>query len=356
MHSSIVSGLAATKPFIAPESFERERGRPLRLRLGANESMFGASPMAIEAMVRASSQANLYPDPDGVELRTALAEGHGLSIQEVALASGIDELLSLLARVFINPGDTVVTSLGSYPNFEYCVNGVGAIIQRVRYRDDAIDLEALSQRAHETSARMVYLANPDNPSGSWHEPSAVLAFIATLPPDCTLLLDEAYAEFAPDFAIPAHAAVVRSRTFSKAYGLAGARVGYVIGSPDHIGGVNKIRMQFGVSRTSQIGALAALGDQDFLANIIKQTAEGRKALSSQANALGLKTLPSHTNFVCIDMGDRPTADKTVTALLERDVFVRKPWADPLDRCIRVSIGTPEQMEMFGEDLRTVLLS
>ena len=232
----IVRALPPTVPFVPPEALERQQGRPLALRVGANESNFGISPRARQAMVEAVDQVHWYNDPEGSELRSALAVRHGVAREEVVLGAGIDELLGLLVRLFAEPGDAVVTSLGAYPTFNYHVEGHGAILHKVPYRVDREDLPALLDKARQVRPKLIYVANPDNPMGTYQRADELRDFIAQLPPDCVFLLDEAYIDFAPaEVHLPLdteRASVVRLRTFSKAHGMAGARVGYALAHRD----------------------------------------------------------------------------------------------------------------------------
>ncbi len=353
----LVAELPATVPFVGPEALERQSGRPFLLRLGANESAFGPSPRAIEAMSAAASQIAWYADPENYNLRAALARHHGVGMENIVVASGIDDLLGLVVRAFLERGETAVTSLGAYPTFNYHVAGYGCNLHRAPYRDDTNDLDALAEAARRAEARLVYLANPDNPTGTWHTAADVLAFLERLPEGCLLILDEAYIDFAPNNTAPVIAVddprVLRMRTFSKAYGMAGARVGYAIGEPETIRTFEKIRLHFGVNRVAVDGALAALADTDFLQSVIAEVARGRQEYAALARELGLPTLPSATNFVSIDVGGPGRARATLAALAERGVFARMPGASPLDRCVRITVGTAEQRAAFAEIFRQV---
>ncbi|MGH2486401.1 MAG: aminotransferase class I/II-fold pyridoxal phosphate-dependent enzyme, partial [Ktedonobacterales bacterium] len=220
----LISSLPATVPFVAPEAIERMTGRPIALRLGANESTFGPSPKAIDAMCAAAARVSFYGDPESYELRQTLARHLGVGMEHLVIGCGIDDLLGLIVRVFLEPGETAVTSLGAYPTFNYHVAGYGGRIERVPYRDDRNNLDALAVAAARTGARLVFLANPDNPTGSWYSGDEVITFAETLQPDCLLLLDEAYCDFAPATAISPidtdNPRVIRLRTFSKAHGMA----------------------------------------------------------------------------------------------------------------------------------------
>ena len=350
--SSLVDGLAAAVPFVPPEALERRTGKALRLRLGANESLFGPSPRALEAMQAALGRVACYGDPESTELRAAVASVHGVTAENVVVTSGIDDLLGLAVRAFVDPGVVAVTSLGAYPTFNFHVFGFGGLIERVPYRNDANDLQALSDLARRTNARVVYLANPDNPTGTWHSAVAVTKLVDSLPPRSVLLLDEAYIEYAPPGTAPAvdgdDPRVIRMRTFSKAHGMAGARIGYGIASPATVGAFDKIRHHFGVNRIAQAGALASLGDTEYVARVASLVAEGRSHYEAIGRKLGVATLPSATNFVTFDVGSKPMARAIVAALQDRGVFVRTPGAPPIDRCIRVTVGPASERAEFAD--------
>jgi histidinol-phosphate aminotransferase len=355
--TELAQSLPASVPFVGPETMERARGRPFRARIGANESGFGPSPRAIEAMAREAGLMWRYCDPENHDLKTALAAHLGLAPSHVVVGEGIDGLLGLVVRLFAAPGAAVVTSLGAYPTFNYHVAGFGARLVAVPYRDDREDLDALLDAVKTESAPVVYLANPDNPMGSWWPAEEVDRFADALPADTLLVLDEAYSETAPAGALPpiepVRPNVIRLRTFSKAYGLAGLRCGYAFGDPALIGAFDRVRNHFGVNRMAQQAALAALGDRDHLAHVLARTEEAKRAISA-AGASGLAALPSATNFVALDCGDGALAGRLMNALLARDVFVRKPMAPGLDRTVRISAGPAEEMAFFAEMLPLAL--
>ena len=354
----IVESLPPTIPFVAPEALERQRGRALQLRIGANESNFGLSPMARAAMVQAVDKIHWYNDPEGFELRQALAAELDVDMSAVALGAGIDELLGLMVRLFVEPGETVVTSFGAYPTFNYHVEGYGGVLHKAPYREDREDLDALLALAQKVQPKLVYVANPDNPMGTWQNADALQNFIEALPSASILLLDEAYVDFAPEEALlplaPDGARVVRLRTFSKAHGMAGARIGYAVADKEIIAALDKIRNHFGVNRVAQAGALASLADRAFVLSVVKQVEEGKKTYAALARELGIEMIPSATNFVALDIGSGERARALLQALLARDVFVRMPGVAPLDRCIRLTVGPAAERKVFAEILREVL--
>jgi len=251
-------------------------------------------------------------------------------------------------RLFVAPGTPVVTSAGAYPTFNYHVAGFGGELITVPYRDDRQDPEALAAAVRESGARLVYFCNPDNPMGSHHGPDAVQTLLDGVPPECVVILDEAYVEYAPDGTAPGwelrDPRVIRFRTFSKVFGLAGLRIAWAVGDPDILAGFERIRNHFGVNRMAQVAAEAALADEDHLARTIAATARSRARIFRIATDNGLAPLPSATNFVAIDCGrDGAFSRAVVAALGARGVFIRMPGVAPLDRCIRVSCGPEEAM-------------
>ena len=351
--------LPASVPFTGPETIERQSNTPFRARLGANESIFGPSPRAIAAMKDAADEIWKYGDPENHDLKTALAAHHGCTPAHIAVGPGIDGLLGLICRLTLAPGTPVVTSLGAYPTFNFHVAGYGGALTRVPYLDAHEDLDALLGATRTQTARLLYLANPDNPMGSHHPAWAIKELLANLPEDSLLILDEAYADLAPEGTIPDipadHPQVIRFRTFSKGYGMAGARVGYAIAEPSLAQAFDKVRDHFGMGRLAQIGALAALRDQDWLAKVKRQVIAGRDRLSAIATAHGLAPMPSATNFVTIDLGrDGDFARRVLAECQARGLFIRMPGVAPLDRCIRISIGPNTALDVVEEVLPAAL--
>ena len=357
--TDLAASLPADVPFVGPEAQERRFGRPFRARLGANESVFGPSPAAVEAMRAEAAQTWKYGDPESFRLREALAAHHGIDPDEVVVGAGIDGLLDSLVRLTVAPGDPVVTSRGAYPTFAYHVRGYGGVLTEVPYRDDHEDPDGLVEAARATGAKLVYLANPDNPMGSFHGPARIAAMLDALPPGTLLVLDEAYADFVgADDLLPLDTAdprVIRMRTFSKAHGMAGARVGYAIGQRDTIRAFEKVRNHFGMSRISQAGALAALADRAWLAHVLAEVDRAKARIARIAADHGLVALPSRANFVAVDCGGGPDFGRPVLqALGESGVFVRMPFAGPERRCIRITAGRPDELDVLAEVMGSAL--
>ncbi len=358
-YTELVAGLPSSVPFVGPEAQERARGAGFAARLGANESRFGPSPRAVAAMSAAAGEAWMYGDPEAYELREAIAAHHGVTRAHVLVGEGIDGILGNLVRLLIAPGDAVVTSDGAYPTFNFHVAGFGGVLHKVPYAGNHEDPAALVAKAAEVGAKLVYIANPDNPMASWHGRAAIEAMIEALPEGCLLALDEAYVELAPEGTAAEVAAddprVIRLRTFSKGHGLAGLRVGYALAAPGLISAFDKVRNHFGMGRIAQAGALAALQDQGWLDEVRAKVAASRERLAAIARESGLEPLPSATNFVTMDCGgDGALARAVVQALGRRGIFVRMPFVAPHDRCIRVSCGTGADLDLFAAALPEAL--
>lgn len=347
----LVAALPATVPFVGPEVIERDRARPFAARLGANENGFGPAPSVITAMQDAAGTVWKYGDSTNHDLRQALGAHHGIDPAHITVGEGIDGLLGVLVRLMIAQGDRVVSSLGAYPTFNYHVAGFGGQLDLVDYASDLQDTGALIAKAE--GAKLIYLANPDNPMGAALPASEIETMVQKIPDGSLLVLDEAYGEFAealPRIA-PDDPRVIRMRTFSKAYGLAGLRVGYAIGPRDVIAAFDRVRNHFGVNRMAQTAALAALEDQDWLAHVRQQVAASRARIGQIGATCGLNALPSQTNFVTLDCGgDGALARQVVAELAARDVFIRMPGVAPLDRCVRISCGPDADMDVLAEAL------
>ena len=355
----IVDKLPATVPFIGPEALERQSATKILSRIGANESVFGPSPKAIAAMQATAAESWQYGDPEHHDLKTTIANAVGVDPENIACGEGIDGLLGLVVRLFIEPGDAVATSLGANPTFNFHVAAQGGKLVTTPYVNDKEDPASLIALVKSENAKLLYFANPDNPMGSVWPAEIVQRLINDTPENCMLLLDEAYIEFAPDGMSPdidtSRQNLLRFRTFSKAHGLAGIRVGYVIGHPEMISAFDKIRNHFGISRISQAGAIAAIQDQAWVKHVKAEVIKARYRIKEIAEATGLKPLPSATNFMAIDCGRDGAYTKAIAdGLLRHGVFIRTPGVPPLNRCIRVSCGRPSDLDALAFALPKVL--
>jgi len=355
----LIESLPSTVPFVGPEALERRTGIHFRARIGANESVFGPSPGVIAAMAAAAPLAWQYCDPENHEIKGALARHLGIAPENVMVGEGIDGLFGYAVRLFVEPGVTVATSLGAYPTFNFHVNGFGGRLVTTPYVNDREDPSSLLHLARKEKARLIYFANPDNPMGSWWDSATVQGMIGQVPEGTLLMLDEAYGEFAPDGTLPpldvSNPGVLRFRTFSKAYGLAGMRLGYCVGHADLIRAFDKIRNHFGVTRLGQAAGVAALADQEHLRTVVAKVKTARDEIARIARSNGLTPLPSATNFVAVDCGrDGDYAKRVLDALVAAGVFVRMPGVAPLNRCIRITAGTQEDLCVLEEELPRAL--
>ena len=358
-YTRLVSDLPSTVPFVGPESQERDRKLLFNARLGANENMFGPSPKALSALKKYSNEQWMYGDPTSFELRYALAKKHKISSNNIVVGEGIDGLLGYLVRLLISEGDNVVTSDGAYPTFNYHVSGFGGKLHKVPYLADCEDIVSLIKKARSVDAKLIYFANPDNPMGTHVPGFKIVEALKDLPEGCLFILDEAYSEFAPASSLPSleitDMRVVRLRTFSKAYGMAGARVGYAMAEENLINSFEKIRNHFGMSRSAQKAALEALSDDQWLLEMVQKVENGRQRIYKIAASNNLKSITSSTNFVAIDCcKDGKFAKKVLKELISLGIFVRMPFVSPQDRCIRVSVGKKRDLDRFEEALPKAL--
>ena len=350
-YTKIVRSLPSSVPFVGPEAQERELDRIFDARIGANESVFGPSPLAMEEMKKAMNSIWMYGDPENHELKNAIAKKHNLSSKNILVGEGIDGILGYLVRMFVEQGDNVVTTEGSYPTFNYHVNGYGGILIKANFINDHENLDELVEKANSCKAKIMYVSNPNNPMGTINNANTIESILEKLNEETILCLDEAYADFVPENELPkiseTNKQVLRMRTFSKAYGMAGARVGYCIGHPDLISSFDKVRNHFGMCRISQIGALVSLEDKDHLNLVIEKVRNSIQKLKNIAKDNGCEVIPTYTNFLAIDCGlDGLFAKKVLDNLVSNGIFVRMPFTSPQNRCIRVSAGTEEDMELF----------
>lgn len=357
--TSLIESLPVTIPFVGPEALARRSGQPIIARMGANENVFGPSPKVIAALQAHAQNSWQYGDPELHDLKQALAKHLSVELENIAISEGIDGLHGLAVRMFVEPGAKVINTLGAYPTFSAHVKAFGGNLITVPYLDDHEDLPALLKMAKAEFPKILNLVNPDNPMGTWWPAADVQNLMDEIPTETLLTLDEAYCEFAPEGTVPpldvTRKNILRFRTFSKAYGLAGLRVGYAIGHADVIAGFEKVRNHFGVTRLSQVAAFTALHDQDWMNHVVREVKAARIRIAEIAKANGLKPLPSATNFVTIDCGrDGAFAKSIVEGLLQHGIFIRMPGVAPQNRCIRVSCGTKENLDLLAKVLPLVL--
>jgi len=347
---------------VTPAALER---RSHLIKLDSNENPFGPSERAIDAMRSALGRSNFYPDDDCTQLRSKLATHHGAPDEQVLVTAGSTALLSLLCQTLLGPGLNAVTSERSFIVYSMAVHAAGArlIETPMRKDEDSFDLEAILA-AIDAQTRIVFLANPNNPTGTMLEAGVVDRFVAQVPGHVVVVLDEAYYEFAMHFAalrrvnysnsleyVRKGASVVVLRTFSKAHGLAGLRVGYGLGPEELLGYCAHMRNTFSVSSVAQAAAMAAIDDERHIQRVVESNALQSRVLAQGLSGLGYRVTPTAANFVCCDLGE--DAASFAGRLQEEGVAVRPlgHWGAP--SCIRVTIGTPEQNQAFLQAARRV---
>ena len=342
--------IAAIHPYVPGKSTGTD-GKVL-IKLSANENPLGTSPLAEAARHVAGDQAR-YPDPDSVALRTALGALHAIAPDRIVMGTGSDELLNLAAQAFAGPGDEVLYVRYGFSVYDIAARRCGAAPVVAPDRDYGTDVDALLA-AVTPATRVVFLANPNNPTGSYIGRDAVARLHAGLRSDILLVIDQAYAEYvapgdddgALDLAARA-ANVLVTRTFSKIYGLAGERVGWATGDAALIDMLGRIRGPFNLSLSAQATALAAVGDQDFVLRSRDHNARERARFAAAIAALGnhgLRPLPSEANFVLIEFGGALSAEAAYRALMDHGYITRWLPGQGLPQCLRITIGTAEQMD------------
>ena len=358
-YSKVIEGLPSSVPFVGPEAQERNNDMEFLARLGANENNFGPSPKVLEAIKHSADDVWMYADPESHDLKASISEHMAIKSENIVVGEGIDGLLGYLCRLFVNSDVSVVTSKGAYPTFNYHVSGFGGRLNLVPYINDYENVEGLLREVEKTTASLVYLANPDNPMGTFHSRATIEDMVQNLPENVLLCLDEAYSEFVLKDELPRidpeNPKVIRMRTFSKGYGMAGIRIGYAIGPAELIKSFDKIRNHFGINILAQRAAIVALKDQDYLTSVVKQVEISKEGIVQLASDCGLKAIPSFANFVAIDCGqDAVFAQAVLNGLTDEKIFVRMPFFEPQNRCIRISAGKPENMELLRQKLPVIL--
>jgi histidinol-phosphate aminotransferase len=353
IHSHIAS-LVPYVPGKPIDELERELGIPRAIKLASNENPLGPSPMALTVLAETAAILHRYPDGGANRLRVALADRYKLTSDHVILGNGSDEILGLLARAFLSPGDEAVMADQTFVIYKMEVTAAHGVPMIVPLKQWRHDLPAML-RAITTRTRLVFICNPNNPTGTMASADDVTAFMQRVPDDVIVVFDEAYYEYVQDQHFPngLHWVMQRRnaivlRTFSKIYGLAGLRVGYGLTTPDIVGYLNRIRPPFNVNTVAQRAALAALADDEHVARSRALNAAEMDTVRAGLAALGFEPLPSQANFLLFDVGRDGRA--VFEALLREGIIVRHIEG----RLIRVTIGLPEENRYFLDALKKVL--
>lgn len=355
-----VAGVQQLVPYVPGkpiEELQRELGLERVIKLASNENPLGPSTKALAAIRKALSELALYPDGSGFNLKKALARKYGVEPAQMTLGNGSNEILELVARAFLAPGLNAVFSQHAFAVYPIVTQAVGATSVVAPALHYGHDLQAIRERVN-AHTRVVFIANPNNPTGTLLPQSHLEDFIKSLPATCVCVLDEAYYEFARKDEKDAVEwladcpNLIIARTFSKAYGLAGLRVGYALSSLEMADVLNRVRQPFNNNSLALAAAEAALDDAEHLQNTIKNNALGMKQLTEGFKNLGLSWIPSAANFVSVDLSE--PALPVYEALLRKGVIVRPVANYEMPTFLRISIGTPEENNLFLQALTECL--
>lgn len=354
-------GIAGLTPYVPGKpvsELERELGISGSIKLASNENPLGPGALARAAIARHLNELGLYPDGGGFELRRVIAEHHGVEPPCVTIGNGSNDVLDLVARVFLQPGTESLFSEHAFAVYPIATQAVGAQARIGPARDHGHDLEAMADLVSDRT-RVVWIANPNNPTGTWLPAGALQAFIESLPETCVVVVDEAYTEYVDEPSFPdatrwigTYPNLIVTRTFSKAHGLAALRVGYALSDPRVADLLNRVRQPFNVNSLAQAAAAAAIGDRDHVRASVELNRAGMDQLLAGFDALGLSHIPSVGNFVSVDLG-RP-ASPVNEALLRLGVIVRPIANYGLPNHLRVSVGLPQENARCLAALRAAL--
>jgi len=353
-----IRAIAPYQPGKPISELERELGITGIVKLASNENPLGCSPKATSAMQEAIRTIALYPDGNGFELKEALSKRHGVALEQIVLGNGSNDMLELAARAFLTVGDCAVYSdhaFAVYPLATQVVGAKGVSVPAIKFGHD---LQGMLKAAIENKAKLVFIANPNNPTGTFLEAEDLLEFMRMLPPTVLVVLDEAYNEYLPENKRYDSVAWMRdfpnliiSRTFSKAYGLAGLRVGYAFADAQVIDMMNRVRQPFNVNSVAQAAAVAALHDSEFVKNTYTLNLLGMWQITKGLEDLGLEYIPSFGNFVSFKVGD---GIKMYNRLLQLGVIVRPIANYAMPEYLRVSIGLEMENSKFLSALKQAL--
>ncbi len=351
----------ALKPYVPGKSIEEVRAKyqpAIITKLGSNENPLGTSAKVLSALEAALPNVSLYPDGASRNLRQALADANGIKPGQVMVGNGSDEVLVMIAAAFLNPGETVLVSENTFSEYEFSGRVLDGKIVKIPLRGMRYDLKGFAKKLTRKT-KLVFLCNPNNPTGSYFTHRELEAFLCAASRDTLVVVDEAYGEYAdaPDFPrsvelLGKYPNLLISRTFSKIFGMAGLRLGYAFGDPFLIRETARVKTPFNVNLLVQTAGVAALADNDFRARSLANNHEGREFLARELAKRGLENIPTQANFICFRT-ERPAVD-LCEDLLQRGMIIRALRSFGLEYWNRVTIGTPEQNRRFLQALDAVL--
>ncbi len=353
-----IQSIEPYKPGKPIDELAREYGIQHAIKLASNENPLGPSPKAVEAITLALSNLHRYPDGRGYDLTVKLSGLLGFSPDHFVLGNGSDDLIAMLTRALLQPGDEAIIPAPSFLMYDIDVRSAGAIPVHVPLRSLAICATDLLEKVT-SRTRMVFICNPNNPTGTVMSRNDFKRFLKAIPPGIVVVVDEAYMEFVRDPEcvnsmefIQGDRPVVALRTFSKAYGLAGLRIGYGVMAPELAGILHRIRQPFNASLLAQAGAAAALGDVSFLKKTVQTVHEGLDYLYAELDRIGIRYFPTQSNFLLIDAGQN--ADRVFENMLKKGVIVRSMSSYGYPEYIRINTGLPEENRRLVQALEQVL--
>lgn len=356
---SYVRAIAPYQPGKPISELAREYGldETSIVKLASNENPLGTSPRAMAAMRSALDKVGRYPDGNGYELKQAISRRIGVAQDAIVLGNGSNDILELAARAFLAPGASAVFSRHAFAVYPLATQASGATALEVPARDFGHDLDAMARAVREDT-RIVFIANPNNPTGTWVPPQTVRTLLDKVPTNVLIVLDEAYYEYLPAAQqadsvswLNRYSNLLVCRTFSKAYGLAGLRVGYGLAHPQVADLMNRVRQPFNVSSVAQAAAVAALDDDEFVNRSFEMNRSGMQQIVSGLERLGLQSIASHANFVSVRVGNAP---QVFQDLLRSGVIVRPIGSYSMPEHLRVSIGLESENARFLEALEEVI--
>ena len=356
---SYIKKLKKYKPGKSIQLAKAEGGDKKYIKLASNENPLGASPFAIEAIKKTYSELNRYPDASGNDLRKKLAKKFNVQTKNVVIGSGSEGIMSTIMRTFLLNDDEIISSEGSFIGFRVLADASGRHVHWVPMKNYHYDLEKMAEKITDYT-KIIYIANPDNPMGTYIKKADFDNFYSYVPSRVLIILDEAYYEFAkfqsdyPDSMHYRYDNVITLRTFSKAYGLGGLRLGYGFAHETLIENLNKVKPPFEPSLPAQRAGIAALDDLEFLDKTIKTNKLGMEILTSAFDSLGINYIPSNTNFITTIWKDNVEANHISNKLLEKGVIVRQLSAFGWHNSIRISIGTDKENDIFINALKKSL--